>query len=99
MAGKPLPAFRNYFDLVGDILLVMARAAFGAIGGVIFHTQLTGAATAGAIAVGASAPILLRQLGQIHAISDVLAGASQSLGSEPPDVTAGEDADRAATHA
>jgi hypothetical protein len=56
----PLPA--HYIDVPARALVLATRLALGALAGLIFHAQITGSVAA--IAVGASAPALLEQLGR-----------------------------------
>lgn len=86
-AGKPLPRIRDYVDFLADGILIVVRALFGAIGGAVFHTQLTPSATAGAIAIGASAPLLLWRLGNIRSLSEPL---GQIPGADPGPGSNGE---------
>ena len=90
--GKPKPPFRDSFDLLGDLLVVIARTALGAISGAVFHTQLTDSATAGALAVGASAPLLLRQIGGIRAVSELLSGQTMTSDEQYPNLAASSQA-------
>ena len=69
--SAPLPARRNrrrlprvtdYVDWQVHALLLVTRCVLGAAAGLLFHTQVTG--WFAAIAVGASAPALLGQLGR-----------------------------------
>jgi hypothetical protein len=60
--GDPsLPKLTAFIDPQADILVAVTRLILGALAGLIFHTQVTGAVAA--IAVGAAAPALLRQFG------------------------------------
>lgn len=61
----PLPKLAAYVDVPADSLVFLTRLALGAIAGFIFHAQVAGATAA--VAVGASAPALLRQLGGLRA--------------------------------
>jgi hypothetical protein len=61
-----LPLLKNYIDLPADILALVTRIALGAAAGAIFHSEVTGLQAA--IAVGASAPVLLSQLGNARTV-------------------------------
>lgn len=56
-----LPHWNMYIDPLPDLLVCITRLALGAIAGLAFHSEVTGAMAA--ITVGASAPTLLSQLG------------------------------------
>lgn len=60
----PMPRLAAYVDVPADSLVFLTRLALGAVAGFIFHGQVDGATAA--VAVGASAPALLRQLGALH---------------------------------
>lgn len=60
---KPLPSLREHVDLPADSLVALTRLGLGALAGALFHTQIIGMTAA--VAVGASAPALLRQLGAL----------------------------------
>ena len=64
--------FRQFFDVGPDIAVTVTRATLGAFAGLAFGTggQVTG--IYGLLTVGASAPALLAQLGQVKSIRDVL---------------------------
>jgi hypothetical protein len=61
-----LPKLVQYVDVPADSLVFLTRLALGAVAGFIFHAQVVGATAA--VAVGASAPALLKQLGALHAV-------------------------------
>jgi hypothetical protein len=65
--GRRLPELTRYVDPPADILIAIARFALGAGAAVLLHSQISGALTA--IAVGASAPALLAQIGAAQAIA------------------------------
>ena len=56
-----VPELSAYVDPLSDVAAGLTRILLGAVAGLIFHTQVTGAYAA--IAVGCSAPTVLRQLG------------------------------------
>lgn len=56
-----VPALTAYLDPLSDIAAGVTRILLGAVAGLLFHSQVTGAYAA--IAVGCSAPTVLRQLG------------------------------------
>ncbi|GIE97732.1 hypothetical protein [Paractinoplanes rishiriensis] len=59
--GRRLPPLTRYLDPAADSLVAVTRLLLGATAAVVLHTQISGVLTA--IAVGASAPALLAQLG------------------------------------
>lgn len=59
--GQLMPRWTMYFDPGPDVLVAATRLSLGAVAGLLFHAQVTGQMAM--IAVGASAPALLRQLG------------------------------------
>jgi hypothetical protein len=75
-ARPKLPSLTRYIDPVADGLVALTRLILGALAALLFHAQVTGSVAI--IAVGASAPALLRQLGTARSI----AALSSSQGSE-----------------
>ncbi|KPI15730.1 hypothetical protein OK074_2175 [Actinobacteria bacterium OK074] len=69
---KRLPPLRDYIDVPADSLVALTRLVLGATAGWLFHTQIIGVYAA--VAVGASAPALLRQLGTVRQVQDVVHG-------------------------
>jgi len=61
---RQLPRLTQFVDLPADTAVFATRLALGALAGFLFHSQVTGATAA--VAVGASAPALLRQLGTLQ---------------------------------
>lgn len=59
--GKRLPKLTDYTDPASDSAVGLARVVLGGLAGLLLHGQVSG--TISAIAIGASAPALLRQLG------------------------------------
>jgi len=59
--ATPVPALTSYVDPLSDVAAGLTRILLGAVAGLLFHSQVTGAYAA--IAVGCSAPTVLRQLG------------------------------------
>jgi len=78
-----LPRLDKYVDPASDALAAFTRLSLGAGAGWIFAPQLTGALAT--VAVGASAPALLRQLGSARTLQAVLGGS-------PPGPAGGETA-------
>ncbi|MCD9872313.1 hypothetical protein [Streptomyces guryensis] len=70
---KRLPGFGKYVDAPSDIAVALTRLGLGAGAGIAFHSQLTGPLAA--LAVGASAPALIAQLGGARTVQEVLGGA------------------------
>jgi hypothetical protein len=56
-----LPGLSKYIDPPADALVTLTRLLLGAMAGLVFRTEVTGSMAA--VAVGASAPALLSQLG------------------------------------
>ncbi|HEV2637425.1 MAG TPA: hypothetical protein VGX23_19900 [Actinocrinis sp.] len=69
--GAQLPALDRYIDVPDDSLVAVTRLLMGAAAGLLFHSEVTGAP---AVAVGACAPALLRQLGASRSIGDIALG-------------------------
>jgi hypothetical protein len=65
-----LPPFADFVDLPADIAVGVTRLVLGAAAGIIFHNQIVGMAAA--IAVGASAPAVLQQLGQVRSVREAI---------------------------
>ncbi len=63
-----LPKLGVYVDVPADSLVFLTRVALGAVAAFIFHAQIVGATAA--VAVGASAPALLRQLGALRGLDE-----------------------------
>ncbi|MBB5957004.1 hypothetical protein FHS29_003597 [Saccharothrix tamanrassetensis] len=62
--GGRLPSFGRFVDLPARLAAGITRLVLGAAAGAVFHDQLAGIAAA--IAVGASAPAVLQQLGSFQ---------------------------------
>lgn len=69
---RRLPPIGRYFDPPADIAASATRVLLGALAGLLFHSDVTD--TYAAIAVGASAPGLLRHLGSARSIHDIIQG-------------------------
>jgi hypothetical protein len=66
-AGKsPLPKFATVLDPPAFMLTLITRLVLGAAAGAVFHAEVNGPYAA--LAVGASAPMLLRQLGGLRTV-------------------------------
>jgi hypothetical protein len=63
--GRPLRPLASVVDAPVDGLVLLTRLALGAVAGLLFHSSVS--APIAAVAVGASAPALLRQLGALRA--------------------------------
>lgn len=72
--GSRLPSPADFVDVSKHGLLLASRLILGVTAGAIFHAQVTGSVAA--IAVGATAPALLEQLGR----GRVIGGGDQSSG-------------------
>ncbi|MFI9511255.1 hypothetical protein [Nocardia sp. NPDC052566] len=66
---KKVPDWKGYFDPAPDLTAAVTRLALGAIAGTLFQTQVTTALAA--VAVGAAAPALLGQLGEVRSIGNL----------------------------
>ncbi|NNN32592.1 hypothetical protein HLK59_19930 [Streptomyces sp. S3(2020)] len=79
-----LPRFDKYVDPPSDALAALTRISLGAGAGWLFAPQLTGALAT--VAVGASAPALLRQFGSARVLQAVIAGPGPdpAAPAEPP---------------
>lgn len=71
MTTGELPKLGKHLDPLADGLVALTRLGLGVLAGLIFHGQITGAEAA--VAVGATAPALLRQFGASRT-HDVLEG-------------------------
>jgi hypothetical protein len=65
-----LPSLSRFVDLPADTAVAITRIVLGASAGAIFHGQIIGMAAA--IAVGASAPAVLQQVGQVRGIREAV---------------------------
>jgi hypothetical protein len=81
-ARTPAPRLTDYVDVVADTVAGAFHIALGAGMGLLLGTtgQVTGAY--GAIIVGASAPVLLTQLGQLKVIKDAVTGTGERVGND-----------------
>lgn len=64
----PVPKLGVYVDVPADSLVFLTRLVLGAVAGIIFHGQVEGATAA--VAVGASAPAMLKQLGALRNLDE-----------------------------
>jgi hypothetical protein len=85
------PALIAYVDLPAEALVFLTRLALGALAGLLFHNQVSG--TTAAIAVGASAPALLRQFGAARSA----AGLISQDGTQPQHAASKEAPDQGPT--
>jgi hypothetical protein len=67
---SPPPPLSWFIDLPADSAVTLTRLALGASAGLLFHAQIVGVAAA--VAVGASAPALLQQLGNIRTVREAV---------------------------
>lgn len=79
------PSLARFIDLPADIPVAVTRLLLGALAGLLFHDQVTG--TMAAVAVGASAPALLRQLGRATTVQEIIAGEKEPHPRNPPPVS------------
>ncbi|MFJ4676906.1 hypothetical protein [Kitasatospora sp. NPDC088783] len=75
---RKLPTITKFMDPIADALVAVSRVLLGAVVGWALHGQVVGAGAA--IAAGASAPALLRQLATSHRVRDMIAGRSPEAG-------------------
>lgn len=89
---KQLPRLNKYVDPASDALAALTRVSLGAGAGLLFAPQLTGALAT--VAVGASAPALLRQFGSARSLQAVIGGAVPQAAAAPAVLApaGGEDA-------
>jgi hypothetical protein len=73
---RVLPTLTKYIDPPADALVGLTRLLMGAAAGWLLHDQITGIMAA--IAVGAAAPALLRQLGTARTVQDALQASEAS---------------------
>jgi hypothetical protein len=69
---RVLPKLSAFVDPPADLLAALTRLALGALAGWVFHAQLIGPEAA--VAVGAAAPAVLRQLGTFRIVQKVAQG-------------------------
>jgi hypothetical protein len=67
---RPLPKLTGYIDPLADTLVALTRLVLGAAAGGLLHVQITGSIAA--IAVGTSAPAILRQLGTARTVEEAV---------------------------
>ncbi|MFE5815586.1 hypothetical protein [Streptomyces sp. NPDC056479] len=85
-----LPRLAKYVDPPSDALAALTRVSLGAGAGWIFSPQLTGGLAA--VAVGATAPALLGQLGNLRPLQAAIAGGrAEPTGQGPTDVPGGAE--------
>ncbi|WP_236654770.1 hypothetical protein [Streptacidiphilus anmyonensis] len=80
---RKLPPLRAYVDPAADAAAALSRLLLGALVGWLLHTQVTGLYAA--VAAGASAPALLRQLGSLRTVQEVIQGGTAGAGERNPD--------------
>jgi hypothetical protein len=78
-----VPRFRDHMDVVPEVVASLVHITLGALaGGILGGTgQVAGAYAA--VLVGASAPALLMQLGQVKSINEAVGGRSPDVEGEP----------------
>jgi hypothetical protein len=70
--GTELPRLRRFIDLPVVATVALTRLLLGAAAGWVFHDQLVGFSAA--IAVGASGPAILQQLGAFQPVREAVQG-------------------------
>ncbi len=91
----PLLPLGRFVDPFADSLAALMRVVFGGVAGWLLHTEVTGIYAA--VTVGASAPVLLAQIGRATTPAEALRAPhkaplepSPSAGSEGPPLTCEE---------
>ena len=86
-----MPKLTFFVDPAADVLVLLTRLGLGAGAGALFHAQVTGATAA--VAVGATAPALLRQFGAARTIVglDAREGTVSSAATSNPTTDLAED--------
>ncbi|MGW1198500.1 hypothetical protein ACWD4B_22075 [Streptomyces sp. NPDC002536] len=79
---RRLPPLRKYVDLSADLAAGLSRILLGALMGWLLHPQITGLYAA--VAAGASAPALIRQLGSLRTVQAALRAGDPQLGEPSP---------------
>ncbi|WP_052434311.1 hypothetical protein [Streptacidiphilus melanogenes] len=82
---RKLPPLRAYVDPPADVAAALSRVLLGAVVGWLLRSQITGLYAA--VAAGASAPALLRQLGSFRTVQEVVQGGAASPGERNPDTS------------
>jgi hypothetical protein len=83
---RKLPALRAYIDPPADLAAGVSRLLLGALAGWLLHPEITGLYAA--VAAGASAPALIRQLGSFRSIQDIVQGGPAEPGERNPQAPA-----------
>lgn len=87
-ARKVAPTLSQYIDPLPDLLVAVSRAALGCGAGWLLRGEMTGVYTA--VAVGASAPALLAQLGRAKSPSEALDSRGHERKTDRPTALAGD---------
>jgi len=83
---RRMPPLRHYIDPSADLAAGLSRVALGAATGWLLHAQITGLYAA--VAAGASAPALLRQIGSFTTVQALVRGEEpEAAGPEPGEQT------------
>lgn len=88
---KDRPAFSAYYDLVADPVAAMFHTLLGAGAGALFAALDQISSSWAAVVVGASAPALLTQLGNVKAIRNAVNGppaANEEIAGQAPPAAA-----------
>ncbi|KJK49303.1 hypothetical protein UK23_14615 [Lentzea aerocolonigenes] len=83
-----LPPLSKFVDLPVLATVALSRILLGALAGLVFHEQLVGAAAT--IAVGASGPMLLKQLGSFKSVREAVQHGADSRKAVPAPVLVDE---------
>jgi hypothetical protein len=82
---RKLPVLRAYIDPSADLAAALSRLLLGALAGWLLHSQITGLYAA--VAAGASAPALLRQLGSYRGMRDIVQGGPAGTSERTPEAS------------
>ncbi|MEV1023193.1 hypothetical protein [Streptomyces sp. NPDC050264] len=83
VATEPLPQLGTYIDPPADSLAALFRIVLGGVAAWLLHDELAGVFAA--VAVGASAPAVLAQMGNAATVAEALqTGAAPATPAPPP---------------
>jgi hypothetical protein len=75
---RKLPALGAYVDLPADLAAGFSRVLLGALVGWLLHSEITGLYAA--VAAGASAPAIIRQMGALRSVQGAVRGEAAVVG-------------------
>ncbi|MFG2915862.1 hypothetical protein ACGF0D_23630 [Kitasatospora sp. NPDC048298] len=79
---RRMPRLRTYIDPTADIAAGASRLALGALSGWLLHSEISGLFAA--VAAGASAPAMLRQIGSFTSVQGLIRGEEEAAEAGPP---------------